>query len=256
MNLAIGLMAQTACVWEATARKPGNVHRGRDFADLTYVDFLLSAAAIAPVLADAGHGRIGDTILRGVEATHQVVRTNTNLGILLLLAPLAAVPDGEELRAGVERTLAALDVADSRAVYRAIRLARPGGLGQVSEQDVRDEPTLPLREVMAFAADRDLISREYVNGFAQVFDEGVPSFAHGLERFGNLEESIIGLYLELLSRQPDTLIARKRGLAEAQATSRGAAAVLAAGWPQTDAGRRAIAEFDAWLRADGNTRNP
>ena len=45
--LSPGLLAQVACLLEVTARKPGNVHRGRDFADSHYLDFLLSAAAIA-----------------------------------------------------------------------------------------------------------------------------------------------------------------------------------------------------------------
>src|SRR5262249_31932993 len=48
-----GLAAQLACLIEVTARKPRNVHRLHDFDDLTYPDFLLSAAAIRPALAPA-----------------------------------------------------------------------------------------------------------------------------------------------------------------------------------------------------------
>src|SRR5919199_4199316 len=135
-----GLYAQLACVWEATARTPGNVPRFRDFEDSSYLDFVLSAAAIAPVLTTACQRSVGETVLQCVRATRRVVRSNTNLGIVLLLAPLAAVPDGEDLRAGVERILAGLDVEDARLVYQAIRLARPGGLGRAEGQDVRDEP--------------------------------------------------------------------------------------------------------------------
>ena len=60
----IGLCAQIACIWEATARKPGNVHRFRDFDDSSYLDFLLSAAAIAPILAKASQRRVGATVPR------------------------------------------------------------------------------------------------------------------------------------------------------------------------------------------------
>ena len=87
-----GLCAQIACVWEATARKPGNVHRYCDFEDSTYLDYLLSAAALAPVLDRAADRRIGETILDAVRATRRVTRSNTNLGIVLLLTPLASVP--------------------------------------------------------------------------------------------------------------------------------------------------------------------
>ena len=46
-RLSPGQLAQVACLLEATARKPGNVHRYRDFEDLHFLDFLLSATAIA-----------------------------------------------------------------------------------------------------------------------------------------------------------------------------------------------------------------
>src|SRR5262249_3117274 len=159
------LCAQLACIWEATARKPGNVHRFVDFDDLSYLDFLTSAAAVAPVLGEARRRRVGATILECVRATRRVVDTNSNLGIVLLLAPLAAVPDGVGMRAGLAHVLDTFDVEDARLTYEAIRLASPGGLGSASEQDVRDEPTLTLRQAMALAADRDVIARQYVDGF-------------------------------------------------------------------------------------------
>src|SRR5207244_7950671 len=134
--LPTGLCAQAACLMEATARKPGNVHRFRDFDDATLMDYLLSAAAIGPVMEGAAGRPIGATVLDAVRATRRVSRTNTNLGITLLLAPLAAVPPGEDLRAGVEQVLAGLDRADARLAYQAIREADPGGLGEAPAQDV------------------------------------------------------------------------------------------------------------------------
>ncbi|HEY8504297.1 MAG TPA: triphosphoribosyl-dephospho-CoA synthase, partial [Gemmataceae bacterium] len=145
----IGRWAQLACIWEATARKPGNVHRFADFEDLTYLDFLLSAAAAAPELDRAPDRPVGGTILAAVRATAEVATTNTNLGIVLLLAPLASVPEGTDLREGVREELDALTVEDAGSAYEAIRRARPGGLGEVPEADVRGEPDRTLREVMA-----------------------------------------------------------------------------------------------------------
>jgi triphosphoribosyl-dephospho-CoA synthase len=252
----VGLCAQVACVWEATARKPGNVHRYRDFDDAGYVDFLLSAAALAPVLATACQRPVGATILESVRATRGVVGTNTNLGIALLLAPLAAVPEGVDLRAGVARVLAGLTVADARLAYEAIRLAAPGGLGRAAEQDVAAEPTQTLREVMALAAGRDLIARQYAGGFAEVFDDGAPAVRAGLERTGSVEGAIIHAHLAMLAHHPDTLIGRKRGQAEAAEAAARARRVLEEGWPHAPAGRAALAELDAWLRAEGNGRNP
>jgi triphosphoribosyl-dephospho-CoA synthase len=252
----IGLWAHIACIWEATARKPGNVHRYCDFADTSYLDFLLSAAVAAPVLDEVRQRGVGATILAAVQAQQQVVVGNTNLGILLLLAPLAAVPLEEDLETGLVGVLDSLGVADSRAVFQAIRLARPGGLGRVAEQDVFQEPTLPLRPIMALAADRDLIARQYADGFRAVFEKGVPALKRGLAETGSLEGAILGCHLALLAKHPDSLIARKRGQAEAEESARRAKAVLDAGWPHTPAGRQALAELDAWLRAEDHGRNP
>jgi triphosphoribosyl-dephospho-CoA synthase len=252
---ATGFFAQLACIWEATARKPGNVHRFCDFSDTHYLDFLMSAAAVAPVLEAAYQQPVGVTVLECVRATRRVVGSNTNLGIVLLLAPLAAVPAGADLRNGLKRVLQLLDVDDSRAVFDAIRLANPGGLGQAPEQDVREEPTLPLREIMCLAAGRDRIALQYVNGFAQVFDEGVPALRRGLELSGTLEGAIVHCHLCLLASHPDSLIARKHGPAEAEAASRRAQQILDAGWPATE-GQQLCAELDAWLRAEGHARNP
>jgi triphosphoribosyl-dephospho-CoA synthase len=249
--LTVGLCAHLACLWEAAARKPGNVHPGCDFDDVCYMDFLSSAAVVAPVLETAPGRRVGEIILEGVRATRHVVATNTNLGILLLLGPLAAVLPGCDLRGGLTRVLDALDVADARSVYQAIRLAVPAGLGRVPEQDVRDEPTQTLREVMALAADRDLIARQYANGFQQVFDDGLSALRRGLDQAGALEPAIIACHLHLMAHHPDSLIARKRGQAEADEAARRARAVLDAG-----ATAPAVAELDAWLRAEGHARNP
>jgi triphosphoribosyl-dephospho-CoA synthase len=199
---------------------------------------------------------VGQTILEGVRATRQVARTNTNLGILLLLAPLAAVPGGVPLRDGLRRVLDGLSVEDARAAYEAIRLANPSGLGRVAEQDVADEPTQTLRQVMALAADRDLIALQYVNGFVQVFEEGVPALRQALGAGATLEGAIIACQLKLLADHPDSLIVRKRSPDEATEVSRRARRVLASGWETGQGAWQVVEEFDAWLREEGHTRNP
>jgi triphosphoribosyl-dephospho-CoA synthase len=251
---SLGLLAQTACLWEATARKPGNVHRFADFDDATYVDFLMSAAALHEPMTCAVLRGVGHAVRDAVRDTRRVVRSNTNLGMILLLAPLAAAETRPSLRAGVGELLTHLTVQDTRLVFEAIRLANPSGLGKVDDQDVSAEPTLPLREVMALAADRDLVARQYANGFHEVFDDGVPALVRGLEVTGCLEGAIIFCHLSLMAKHPDSLIARKRGMDEAEEAACRARAVLDAGWPHGPA--EALAQLDDWLRAVGRGRNP
>jgi len=250
----IALFVQQACLWEVTARKAGNVHRFVDFDDMSYLDFALSAAAIAGPLSRARQQSVGQTLLDCVRATQQVVRRNTNLGIILLLTPLARAEDCSA--AAVEQVLADLSLQDAVLCYQAICLANPGGLGEATDQDVHQTPTLTLRQAMALAADRDLIARQYADGFREVFTGVMPDLLDGLKHIGCLEGAILWAQLRLLSRHPDTLIVRKRGIALARQASMHAREVLSAGWPETTVGWRQLAALDAWLRADGHARNP
>ena len=176
---AVADAAQLACVLEVSAEKPGNITPSHDFDDTSYEDMLRSAIAAGPELvAERG---VGETILAVVEATRRVAPANTNLGIALLLAPLAkAALAGGPLRARLGETLRALDVADARAAYAAIRLAGAGGLDERVEHDVRSEPAIGLREAMAAAAERDSIASEYVTDFALTFETGLPALAKAL----------------------------------------------------------------------------
>lgn len=251
--------AQAACVLEAAAPKPGNVSRHHDFEDTRLEDFLLSAVAIGPAMAAADEAGVGATVLRAVQDTRRWVGANTNLGIVLLLAPLAraaARGDGGGLRTRLARELATLTVADAEAVYAAIRLAHPGGLGQVEAQDVREAPTVTLREAMSLAAGHDTIALEYVTDYDVTFRLAVPALHRA--RDGGLDWSgaIVESYLAVLAEVPDTLVARKGGMAAARAVSEGAREVLAAGGTGSPERVRALAAFDAGLRVDGNRLNP
>jgi triphosphoribosyl-dephospho-CoA synthase len=251
-----GLRAQIACLLEVTARKPGNVHRLADLGDLQFVDFLMSALAIGEPLDRAAEVGIGQTVFRAIEATRRVVRTNTNLGIALLLAPLAVVPEHTDLAQGLEKALSATTLDDARWAYRAIRLAQPGGLGNVAAQDISAEPTVTLRAAMALAAERDLIARQYANGFRDVLDLAVPNLRQCLTAGTPLESAIVVCYLTTLARHPDSLLARKHGAALAQAVSDRAALVLERGWPDQIALRRECDAFDTWLRQASSPLNP
>jgi triphosphoribosyl-dephospho-CoA synthase len=254
---AVAGAAQLACVLEISAEKPGNITPSHDFHDTSYEDMLRSAIAVGPGLARAGERGVGETVLAVVQASRRAARANTNLGIALLLAPLAkAALDGGPLRARLGETLRAIDFADARAAYAAIRLAGAGGLHEPVEHDVRSEPAVGLRDAMASAAARDSIASEYVSDFALTFETGVPALAAALGDGLAVRDAIVELALRLLCAAPDTLIARKRGVEAAEGVSAGARGVLAAGGVRTAAGRRALRSFDASLREDGNALNP
>jgi triphosphoribosyl-dephospho-CoA synthase len=265
------LAVHVSCIWEATARKVGNVHPTASFSDLTYIDFVLAAGQIRDYVGEAHQTRwpdrhrfpiFGNRIRLAVESTRYVVRTNPNLGIVLLLTPLAAIRfDTPRMlesppRVDLAEVLNGLTVEDTRYVYEAIRLAKPGGLGDAPEQDVRNEPTVTLLEAMRLAADRDMVARQYANGFADVFDFGVPAFTDAFAKFGCVEAAIIDSQLRWLAAYPDSLVARKNGIAVAEDVQKRAANVLQLGGIATPEGRAAGVALDKHLRSDGNKLNP
>jgi triphosphoribosyl-dephospho-CoA synthase len=254
----IAAAVQLACLFEVSAPKPGNVSPGLHFHDTRYEDFLASAVAIGPALGSAGSRPLGATIRTAMEATARWTRANTNLGIVLLLAPLAraAARSGGALRARLARVLDETTVADANDVYAAIRLARPGGLGHAAVEDVAAAPSVTLREAMNLAAERDAVAREYVTDFVMTFEIGVPALRKARADGLPWADATVETYLRLLAVQPDTHVARKLGPEAAAAVSRRAKEVLEAGGVRSPAGRAAIAAFDAELRDATNSRNP
>src|ERR1043166_791857 len=205
----VAAAAQLACLLEVSAPNPGNGPPGASFRDVTFEDFLASAVAIGPALAIAGERPLGATIRAAVEATARWAPSNTNLGLVLLLAPLARAalrfPEGPTpLRARLAAVLADTTVADAGDAYAAIRLASPGGLGRVDEQDVTATPTATLRDVMVLARDRDAIAREYATDFGTTFDVGRPALDGALDSGLGWRDAVVQTYLTLLATSPDT----------------------------------------------------
>ena len=252
----ISKWVHSACLMEVLSPKPGNVSPVSDFHDASVADFMKSAAAIAPEMALAETRPLGETVLQSVQATRAVVGHNTNLGIILLIAPLAAVRPEQSLFDGVPDVLRRTTVEDSQVVYRAIRLAQPAGLGEVADQDLHSEPSVTLQECMRLAADRDLIAAQYANGFQQVLNCGLEWLRESASIADSQQSQIVWLAVRILSEFGDSLIIRKCGQEVSDAVREKAKSLLRSGWPAKGESADGLAELDAFLRADGNRRNP
>lgn len=211
-----------ACELELRAFKPGNVSLHSTGHDMTVEDFRRSAAVSAPFLSHPGAG-LGETIFRGIEATYRAVGCNTNLGIVLLCAPLMRAflsPDREPtLRETLRKILQTTTVIDADWVYRAIRLARPAGLGEASEADVGNTPRVTLLDAMRLATARDSIARQYSDSFSEVFDIALPLYHEKLSLWDDEEWAALAVFLGLLIRYPDSHVERKFGAACARQVS-------------------------------------
>jgi len=245
-----------ASILEASAAKPGNVHPAADFPDLTHTELVAAGIAIAPAMERAAEMPLGQTVLAAVRAARSVARSNANLGIVLAIAPLAAVPDAPAAKAtaapataapataapaAVAAVLARLTPADAADVWQAIRLSQPGGLGESPQHDLAGPAPADLLAAMRLAAPRDAIARLWTDGYQSLHAGLVADLLAAIDHGLPLHDAIVDAFLAQLAREPDSLIARKHGLPMALEVSGHAAAARAA--PQT------IPAFDRFLRS-------
>jgi len=243
-----------ACLAELDAPKPGNVHIFAAGHRMTADQFAASADAATFAISAEG-ARLGTRILGAVEATFAAVGVNTNLGIILLCAPLAAAADADaqELRASLGKVLEDLNTDDAALAFQAIVRAAPAGLGRSRCHDVFEPAKVTLLQAMTEAADRDTIARQYATNFADIFDLGLPLFESALRRHTEPKWPTLTTYLGFLSAFPDSHILRKYDAQTAERVRRAAATHLGS-LQSSRCAAQLLPELLAWdaaLKADG-----
>ncbi len=203
-----------ACEAELQAFKPGNVSIHSEGHGMTVEDFRQSAKASAPPLCDPALS-LGEKIFHAIAATRNAIGCNTNLGIVLLAAPMMEAclnrTKCTALRENLRHVLDHTTREDADWVYQAIRLASPAGLGESTEEDVHSEPTVTLLEAMKIAAGRDRIAWQYTNYYTNVFDLAIPRYNDWLSLCADEQWATVGVFTGLLGAFPDSHIERKFG---------------------------------------------
>ena len=214
-----------ACENEVAAPKPGNVNCFSDGHNMEVQDFIKSAHAIAPIMAQKALS-VGELILQGVQATRTVVNCNTNLGIVLLLAPLCRAIHQCSHFQQLEKVLQSLTIDDAKACYEAIRLADAGGLGSSEQQDIHAIPSVTLLQAMEIAEERDAIAKQYVTNYKDILNIGLPILTSSIKSGESVEWATAFAYLKLLASVPDTLIRRKQSWEHALEITKAATEIL------------------------------
>ncbi len=196
------------------AFKPGNVSVYADGHDMTVADFRLSAKVSAGPLCNPDYS-LGEKIYYAVKATREVVGCNTNLGIILLCAPLVQASSHKKsdltLRQAVSKVISDATIQDADWVFKAITLASPGGLGSSDEQDVNEQASVTLLEAMQIASEKDRIALQYLTGYKDIFNFSVLRYNAGFNRWGDRNWAAAAAYVDMLSQFPDSHIERKYG---------------------------------------------
>jgi triphosphoribosyl-dephospho-CoA synthase len=210
----LSILYQQACEMELQAFKPGNVSVYADGHDMTVADFRISAKVSAVALCNSDYS-LGEKIYYAVQATKTAVACNTNLGIILLCAPLiqaiSKIKLGVTLRQALHQVLIETTLEDASWVFKAIMLASPGGLGHADNQDVSEPPSITLIEAMRLSSHKDRIALQYVSNYQDIFDFAVPIHYNAILKSTHPKWAALSVYAALLSHFPDSHIERKYG---------------------------------------------
>lgn len=207
-----------ACLSELEAIKPGNVHMLADGHGMTVQDFIDSAEASAPWITQKNIP-LGQRIVDAVQATFAKVACNTNLGIVLLCAPIIQAKlnqhhqPTDDLQTHLNTVLANTTVEDATKAFEAICIAKPAGLAVHERHDVRLAAKITLWQAMDEAKAYDTIGKQYSEGYREIFEQALPFYKALITRWERQAWATTGLYLFWLSKHADSHIARKWGLA-------------------------------------------
>jgi triphosphoribosyl-dephospho-CoA synthase len=279
---------ELAMLLEVSANKPGNVSFETGFAGTRVEHFLASAVAASAWLEEAANRGI-DVSEKKLGVNHigigQIIKEcatdinlwqkggNTLLGTVILLVPVAVAAgmtqteensfDLLQLRENLKLTVESTTAEDAVHLYEAIDLAKPSGLNESSDLDVNDpsskarilEESISLFDVFKIAAGYDDICSEWVRNYQITFDLAYPYLTVQLES-RDLNTAVVHTFLKILSKHPDTFIARKVGVEKARQVSSDAKTALELGGLETSEGRKSVLDLDRKLRASGNRLNP
>ena len=271
----IAKLAQIASVLEVSGwPKPGNVHRTRNYDDMVFQDFAISAVVIGDTMEevatqakeadDLSKAELGRFILQAVDETNKWIETNTNLGIMMMCIPIAAaasISGGfDEIQENVGRLMDATTVDDAVNLYDAINIADAGGMGDQEEFDVMSEKAKDelrannqtMYDVLEISAGWDRLANELTNKMPVCFEIGYPTFYNFWESSDDVDAinmATVLTFMTVLSQIPDTLISRKYGDETAESVSQKAAEILK--FKDDDSFVEKLLEFDDYLFENG-----
>ena len=204
------------CDTEIKSLKPGNVHKYSEGHGMNLKDFLKSSLIISKCLTK-NNLDLGKKILISVNEIQNKIKKNTNLGIILMLSPIATIVQEEgviskeELLKKIKSLIKKQNIKNSIPIFKAISLTSPGGLGFSKKYDVNEPPNTNLYKAMEFAKKKDLIARQYCNGFEDIYKIGIPAYKKFYNKWGKVNWALTGVYLTFLKKFNDSHIVRNKG---------------------------------------------
>ncbi|MEM2083667.1 MAG: triphosphoribosyl-dephospho-CoA synthase [Nitrososphaerota archaeon] len=287
--------------------KPGNVHRSRNYSATHYEHFLAGSISLGYSIESAalkgfmvaknrldiskiGIGKLIKKAILNIKKSHK--GGNTHLGICLLFIPLAAAAAKTYIEIGnlslsilqnnVKKIIQSTTPKDAISVYEAISLvSSPHELGKVNSvgaPDIYDKKAymkilknnISLFDTMKESSSYDTIAKELVTGMKISFNIGYKELIETFNHTNDINIATVHTFLKILSKVPDTFIARriglrkvsnikeavKIGIEETIWISETAEKILKLGGLTTEKGTKLLWDFDHKLQNLGENYNP
>ena len=217
-----------ACRKDIELIKPGNVNIKSPHSDTNAEDYLESSLLSSKELFKPDYS-LGERILNSIKITRSKIKTNTNLGIILLCAPIIHACiyfNNLTMREGIKKILSSSTVKDTQDLCMAINISAPGGLGTREIYDTASKPTVSILEIMNHSASYDRISYQYSHDYSDIFDFIIPRLVFLNKKHNSLDISLSLMFMEILAKIPDSHISRKFDDKIAKKTSNNASDLL------------------------------
>tara|TARA_B100000579_G_scaffold126324_1_gene101914 strand:+ start:1216 stop:2061 length:846 start_codon:yes stop_codon:yes gene_type:complete len=209
-----------ACKLDVFSIKPGNVLLNHPAYGMTHKDFLQGSMACSDTICEPNLD-IGEKIYQSVSSSMDVVGCNTNLGIILLCVPIVEAiylnKDHTFEQDNLKKVIDNIDAKQTQKIYKAINIASAGGMGEKSEFDLKKSKKINFTffEAMKYASSYDYIAFQYSTYFDNIINNLAPCWRKYFKKMNSDENATTALFMEFISNNPDSLIARKHGVDKA-----------------------------------------
>ena len=213
-----------ACKLDVFSIKPGNVLIDYPAYGMTHKDFLQSSMACSDIICEHNMD-IGEKILESVKASIDVVGCNTNLGIILLCVPIVEAiyldKDHKFKQSNLKIVLDGINIEQTKTIYKAINAANAGGMGFKDKFDLKSRKITDFKliDAMKFASEYDYIAAEYSTYFNCIINNIAINWRNNFRLMNDAECATTATFLQQISLNPDSLIARKYDLNTAKQVS-------------------------------------
>ena len=200
-----------ACSKDVEVIKPGNVNIDYSHIDTSAYDFLRSAHDSCRSLFKKNF-TLGERIYHSVIDSRKNTDVNTNLGIIILTAPIVHSlihSTKNTFRSSLKDVIKKSRLSDTELLCKAINFVNPGGLGEKDDMNTHSLPRVTLGEIMDKSAYYDRLSYQYSTGYSDILDFVVPRIVEHKKNIENTDFLLSLVFLEILCEIPDTHISRK-----------------------------------------------